>query len=192
MLLVLNRSAQDLWKIIPGTSPGREKLQSMQVPPPSWKKEVMKHVDTPPLQKGGGTNHWPPSETNQFNSYTVLPIILCLAADALFCPWKLYKNSLTRKPGCHLSFGCRMTPVCWDNKFRLLLHRSLAPYGSLRGSPVAKAHQSLAVQHWHMLKFHQHDLTLTITMRQGLSSSYIKDMKTEVRQTRSRLPAGVA
>ena len=36
--------------------------------------------------------------TNQFKSHTVLPIILCLVADALFHPWKLYKNLLNRLP----------------------------------------------------------------------------------------------
>ena len=32
-------------------------------------------------------------KTNKFKGHTVLPIILCLVADALFCPWKPYKNS---------------------------------------------------------------------------------------------------
>ena len=34
-------------------------------------------------------------KTNQFKGCTVLPIILCLVADALFCPWKPYKNLVT-------------------------------------------------------------------------------------------------
>jgi hypothetical protein len=35
-------------------------------------------------------------KTNQFKGCTVQPIILCLVANALFCPWKPYKNSLNR------------------------------------------------------------------------------------------------
>ena len=31
-------------------------------------------------------------KTNQFKGCPVPPIILCLVADALFCPWKPYKN----------------------------------------------------------------------------------------------------
>jgi hypothetical protein len=44
----------------------------------------------------GGERVIKPLKTNQFKGRTVLPIILCLVADALFCPWKMYKNSLTR------------------------------------------------------------------------------------------------
>ena len=32
-------------------------------------------------------------KTNQFKGCTLLPITLCLVADALFCPWKPHQNS---------------------------------------------------------------------------------------------------
>jgi hypothetical protein len=36
-------------------------------------------------------------KTNQFKGCTVLPIILCLVVDALFCPWKPYKHQTVAK-----------------------------------------------------------------------------------------------
>ena len=78
-------------------------------------------------------------KTNQFKGCTVPPIILCLVADALFCPWKPYKNSAKQVlvVARHLSFGSGMTPVHWNNKFLLLFASIPAPRGSLRGSPVS-------------------------------------------------------
>jgi hypothetical protein len=37
------------------------------------------------------------------------------------------------------------SPVLWNNKFLLLLYPSPTVLGSLRGFPVAKAHQSLTL-----------------------------------------------
>jgi hypothetical protein len=66
--------------------------------------------------------------TNQFKGCTVPPVILCLVTDALFCPWKPYKNSLNRGAGGHhLSFGSGMTLVHWNNKFLLLFASIPAP-----------------------------------------------------------------
>ena len=84
-------------------------------------------------------------KTNQFKGCTVPPIILCLVADALFCPWKPYKNLPTGCWGCHLLFGSGLTPVHWNNKFLLLFAPILAPRDSLGGPRKAKAPRSLTL-----------------------------------------------
>ena len=87
---------------------------------PSWKREVMKHVGTPPLLKGKadyiaacryGKPLLPHSlKTNQFKGHIIPPIILCLVADAIICPWKLYKNSLNGCPGLLLLLRLQNRP----------------------------------------------------------------------------------
>ena len=56
-------------------------------------------------------------KTNQFKSHTVLPIALCLMAAALKTVQKLAECAA---PGLFsVSFVCRATPACWNNKIPL-------------------------------------------------------------------------
>jgi hypothetical protein len=62
-----------------------ELLENSTGPLPSWKRQVREHVG----QKGERFSNslLPHSlKTNQFKGPAVLPIILCLVADALFHP----------------------------------------------------------------------------------------------------------
>ena len=58
--------------------PGRDRSESMS----AWRKRLIQPLLPPSLK------------TNQFKGHSVPPIILCPVADALFHPWKQYKNSL--------------------------------------------------------------------------------------------------
>jgi hypothetical protein len=81
LYITLKRSAQSCCKILPGTHP-------------HWKRQVKEHIGR---RKRLIKPLLPHSlKTNQFKGHTVLPIILCLVADALSHPWKLYKNSPSR------------------------------------------------------------------------------------------------
>ena len=66
-------------------------------------------------------------KTNQFKGCTVPPIILCLVADALFCPWKPYKNLVTTEwhgfcPS-HRTSGCGPLKVLMTTMSLRLVYR---------------------------------------------------------------------
>ena len=91
-------TAQSYWKILlDPSSPGRDRSESTQARRQRLSKPLLSHS----------------LKTNQFKGNTVPPIILCLVADALFCPWKPYKNSPNGPPGVTAS------PWVWDNSSAL-------------------------------------------------------------------------
>ena len=64
---------------------------------------------------------------DQFKGCTVPPIILCLVADALFCPWKPYKNLVTTEwhgfcPS-HRTSGCGPLKVLMTTMSLRLVYR---------------------------------------------------------------------
>jgi hypothetical protein len=83
VMMKVKRSAQDLWKILPGTSALLEERGHEAC---RLEGRLIKPLRPHSLK------------TNQFKEHIVPPIILCLDTDALFYPWKLYKNSPNRPP----------------------------------------------------------------------------------------------
>ena len=77
-------------------------------------------------------------KTNQFKGCTAPPITLCLVADALFCPWKPYKNSLNGCWGSPPLLRVWEDPSALEQKFLLLFASIPAPRGPLRGSLVSR------------------------------------------------------